>query len=125
MSLLDDFKARFPEIPSDKADELVPIYADIWHCYYGGSYDNACDREAILLLIAHMVVLDPGYSSGAGSGGNSKPSRNESSKTVGSVSVSYEASPQTGGDLSAWLRTTRYGQLFLAKSVGRSSVRVG
>jgi len=108
MALLDDFKARFPEIDSALADSLVPIYESVYHCYYNGNYDVVCEKEAILLIIAHLVTTDPSY---AGSG-SSAPSRSVSSKAVGSVSVSYDAGA-SGSDLTVWLNSTRYGQLFL------------
>lgn len=108
MSILDDFKARFPEIDPAKADVLVPIYENIYSCYYGGDYAVACDKEAILLLLAHLVVTDPQYTGGSGSA----PSRSTQSKTVGSVSVSYDA-VESGSNQTVWFNSTRYGQMFL------------
>ncbi len=108
MALLDDFKARFPEIDETLADQLVPIYEPVYPCYYGGDYTIDCDKEAILLIVAHLVVTDPTYTGS----GSSAPSRSVSSKSVGSVSVSYEAG-STGSDLTTWLKSTRYGQLFV------------
>jgi hypothetical protein len=105
VALLDDFIARFPEIDSDTANLLVPIYAEIWPCYYGGSYEDNCDKQAILLLMAHLVKTDPSVSSSA-------PSRAASSKSVGSVSVSYD-SLEAQSNTNAWLNSTRYGQMFL------------
>ena len=113
MSLLDDFIARFPEIDESVANRLVPIYADMWACYYGGSYDNECDKQAILLLVAHLVTTDPSVSGSA-------PARSESSKSVGSVSTSKDAI-ETLSISNAWLMSTRYGQMFLAitaKNIG-------
>lgn len=108
MALLDDFKARFPEIDPALADILVPIYESVYHCYYGGNYSDACDKEAILLIMAHLVVTDPSYTGS----GSAAPSKDVASKAVGSVSVSYTAG-STGSDLKSWLNSTRYGQLFL------------
>lgn len=113
MALLDDFITRFPEIDEATANALVPIYESLWSCYYGGSYDNECDKQAILLLMAHLVTTDPSVA------GNSA-SRSESSKSVGSVSVSYDAVDSMSGT-QAWLSSTRYGQMFLAltaKNIG-------
>lgn len=113
MALLDDFIARFPEIDSDTATQLVPIYEDLWPCYYGGSYEIDCDKQAIHLLMAHLVATDPSVSSAA-------PSRATSSKSVGSVSVSYD-SMEAQSNTNAWLGSTRYGQMFLAltsKNIG-------
>lgn len=108
MAILDDFKARFPEIDPSKADTLIPIYENIYQCYYGGQYSVPCDQEAILLLLAHLVVTDPSYSNGS----STAPSRSMASKTVGSVSVSYDAI-ESGSNQTVWFNSTRYGQMFL------------
>ena len=106
MTLLADFKIRFPEIDTAKADILVPIYEPTYPCYYGGDYLIDCDKQAILLLMAHLVTTDPSYT--------------ESSSGSPSKAVSYVAGA-TGNDLAVWLGSTRYGQLFLmvtANNVG-------
>jgi hypothetical protein len=108
MALLDDFKTRFPEIDPTLADMLVPVYKVAYPCYYGGDYLVDCDKQAILLLMAHLVTTDPSYTGS----GSAAPSQTVASKSVGSVSVSYVAG-STGSDLKAWLNSTRYGQLFL------------
>lgn len=107
MTILDDFKARFPEIDPTIADQLVPVYEPVYPCYYGGSYTVACDKEAILLLIAHLIVLDPAFTGSSGVA----PSKDVASKSVASVSTSYTAGA-TGSDLKVWLNSTRYGQMF-------------
>jgi len=108
MTLLVDFKARFPEIDAALADTLIPTYEPTYKCYYGGDYLVDCDKQAILLLMAHLVTTDPSYTGS----GSAAPSQTVASKSVGSVSVSYVAG-STGSDLKAWLNSTRYGQLFL------------
>ena len=108
MAFIDDFKDRFPEIDPTLADQLVPIYEQVYPCYYGGSYTVECDKEAILLLVAHMVASDPAYSGS----GSSSPTKSQASKAVGSVSVSY-AQPRSQSDFNIWLTSTRYGQLYL------------
>lgn len=115
MAILDDFKARFPEIDPLIADQLVPIYEPIYPCYYGGSYTVACDKEAILLLIAHLIVLDPSFNGSSGVA----PSKAVASKSVGSVSTSYVAG-ETGSDLKVWLNSTRYGQMFVMVTASHS-----
>lgn len=107
MALLDDFKARFTEIDATLANTLVPIYEPVYPCYYGGDYLVTCDKEAILLLMAHLIVTDPSYTGS----GSSASSQAVASKSVGSVSVSYAAG-SSGSDLMTWLNSTRYGQLF-------------
>ena len=108
MTLLVDFKARFPEIDTTKADILVPIYEPTYPCYYGGDYLIDCDKQAILLIMAHMVTTDPSYTGSS----SAAPSKALASKSVGSVSTSFVAGV-TGSDLKVWLGSTRYGQLFL------------
>ena len=106
MTILADFIVRFPEIDETTANALVPVYESLYPCYYGGNYENECDKQAILLLLAHLVVTDPSQSSSA-------PSRGTASKSVGSVSVSYDSmAPQS--NTNAWLSSTRYGQMFLS-----------
>lgn len=114
MALIDDFIAKFPEIDSSLATTIVPLYENSWECYYGGSYDNDCDREAILLLMAHFVTTDPSYSAG-----NMGPSKDVSSQSVGSVSVTYRGAGDSS-DFSSWIQSTRYGQLFWMKVMHHS-----
>lgn len=108
MALLDDFKGRFPEFPEDVADTFVPPLDGVWQFYYGGDYDVPRDREAILNLAAHLALMDSGTASNTGAAGY----RQSTSKSVGSVSVSYA----TGSDETAtdsFYMATRYGQRFL------------
>jgi hypothetical protein len=108
VTLLVDFKARFPEIDTAKADILVPIYEPTYPCYFGGDYLVDCDKQAILLLMAHLITTDPSYTGKT----TAAPSKAVASKSVGSVSTSFVAGV-TGNDLKVWLNSTRYGQLFL------------
>lgn len=114
MALLDDFKARFPNIDSALADMLVPVYEDEYPCYYGGSYENECDKKAILYLIAFFVTTDPSYT------GDDSPDKSISSQTVGSVSVSF-SSGSSDSDWEDWLKSNKYGQRYLmltSKNIG-------
>lgn len=105
MARIDDFKARFPNFDTTVVDSFFPIVEPLAVNYYGGDYDDsALDKEIILHLYAHMITLENTL--------NSKSVRNEASKSVGSVSVSYEAS-QTETGRMGWFNTTRYGQQFL------------
>lgn len=85
----------------------MPILEPVYPSYYAKAY-SAATKEATLNLLAHMLTDElqvvAGKSASAGI---------VSSKTVGSVSVSYEARSGSKGDLSDWLKTTRYGQRFL------------
>lgn len=99
MSIQDDFEARFPTIP------WVEAIASSWVAYTCLEYNDK-NKEAILNLIAHLLTL--GALAGAGGGA---PSRNVSSKSVGSVSVSYESGSGASG-MATWYGTTAYGQVF-------------
>ncbi len=97
--IIDDFKARFPEFPDSVVDPYLPILEPAYPCYFNRSYEG-CNVEAILNLIAHLLVLETGQGSEA--------SQLESSKSVGSVSVSYVA-PTASPNMYA---STKYGQRF-------------
>lgn len=102
MALIDDFKARFPEFATAVVDQYIPILEPVWPCYYNKSYE-ACNQEAILNLVAHLMVLET-------TAGNDGP-KTVASKSVGSVSVSYAVDPaQNGGSM---FNSTKYGQRFL------------
>lgn len=109
MALIDDFKVRFPEFDSTVVDNRLPFLEDVFHCYFGANYGaNACDDEAILQLLAHLMVLD-----GQTQNGNQLPLQLEASKSVGSVSVSYTAGFVSSSDRDAFFGLTMYGQMFL------------
>ena len=104
MALIDDFKTRFVEFDDTVVDQLFPAIEPIWPCYYGGDIENACDKEAILNLLAHLFVSEKDTSPDG--------LRVESSSSVGSVSSSFEATTSTGQS-SGFFKTTKYGQRFL------------
>ena len=112
MSLLSDFKARFPEFATATVDQYVPILEPVLPAYYGEDYDptNARNKEIVLNLTAHLIVMEtmPGSAS----------AQMVASKSVGSVSTSYQAATGSGGDLHDAMRGTRYGQRFLLLTVG-------
>lgn len=104
MAKIDDFKARFPNFDTSVVDSLFPVIQDLAICYYGGSYDESpCEKEIILNLYAHLLTLE--------NNATSETVRNQTSKSVGNVSVSFEASTEVG--TRGWFNTTRYGQQFL------------
>ena len=104
MALLEDFKARFPEFDEAVADSLVPALEPVLEIYYCGSLEVAREKEILLNLLAHLIILEDG--------GKSASMKDIASKSVGSVSVSY-ATPDANGDLQAFFGSTRYGQKFL------------
>lgn len=110
MSIQDDFEARFPTIP------WVEAIASTWIAYTCLPYNDK-NKEAILNLIAHLLTL------ASRPGGGASTSRNVASKSVGSVSVSYEASSTTGGNLGTWYGTTGYGQVFWLLTGRRTGAR--
>ena len=111
MSLIDDFKNKFPEFTASEIDTAFPIIEEELQCYFNYEYaDNKCINQAILYLAAHLYVTSGG-NGGAGDSG-STPRRMTASKTVGSVNVSYEPSGYTDS-FQMFLGSTLYGQKFL------------
>lgn len=105
MARIDDFKVRFPNFDTVVVDSLFPVIEPLSVHYYGGDYDGiAMDKEIFMQLWAHLITLENRTSD--------KSVRNESSKSVGSVSVSYEASQAETGRMG-FFNTTRFGQQFL------------
>jgi len=104
MAILDDFKARFPGIPTATADTYVPVLEAVWPQYFGGAYDTG-NKEIVLQLLAHLVTVDA--LAGAG------PMQTEASRSVGSVSVSFQAGAAAKSALTDFFRSTRYGQQYL------------
>jgi len=100
--LITDFKARFPAFATADVDTYLPVIEPVWASYYNKDY--ALNKEAVLNLVAHLLVFEIGTSSAA--------IQNEQSKSVGSLSVSYEQPPRAGA-LSDFFRLTKYGQRFL------------
>jgi len=109
MALIDDFKARFPEFDTTVVDQRLPFLEAVFCCYFGAVYGvSACDDEAILQLLAHLMVLD-----GQTQNGNPLPLQQETSKSVGNVSVSYTTGFASTSDRDAFFGLTTYGQMFL------------
>lgn len=111
MSLISDFKTKFPEFESTQVDTVFSSIEDELPCYFNYTYaDDNCINQAILYLAAHLYVVGGG-NGGSGSGGDS-PKRMTASKGVGSVNVSYESSGYTNST-EIFLGSTIYGQKFL------------
>lgn len=104
MALIDDFKARFPEFDTAVVDQYFPVVEQVYQCYYGGDVNVPCEKEAVLNLIAHLIVLEERTKQSA--------LRTTSSRAAGSVSLSYESSAN-GRNTSGFFDTTKYGQRFL------------
>jgi len=112
MSLIDDFKTRFPQFDTGAVDLAWPGIDPAYQCYYGAEYTGAvsCDTEIILNLCAHLFVVQTGSGNGA--------VQAVSSKSVGSVSTSYQVSEAT--DQSAFFMSSKYGQMFLQMTSSRA-----
>jgi len=111
MAIIDDFKARFPEFDTAVVDAKFPLIEPEWPCYYGAVYgETSCDDATILMLCAHLMAVEV---AAASQGGKGTSNRSTASKSVGSVSVSYDAATQSGGALFDFFRTTSYGQRYL------------
>ena len=110
MSLIDDFKGRFPAFDTDLVDSYWDSIEGAYPCYYGGAYTgvSGCDTEIILNLCAHLFLVQSDASTG--------PARAEESKTIGSVSVSYSSLSDRG----SFFMSTKYGQLFLQLTSARA-----
>lgn len=108
MSLTDDFKSRFPEFPTATVDTYVPVLETVYPSYYNKTYQSST-QEAILNLIAHLLVLET--QAAAGNSGATGPIQ---SKSVGGVSVSYALpSSSASGHLYNVFGSTKYGQRFM------------
>ena len=103
MALIDDFKARFPEFDVAVVNQYIPILEPVRSCYFVGAYTN-CNKEAVLNLLAHLLVIETGQ----GTSGQ----KSIASKSVGSVSLNYDARTTTGKN-SDFYSTTKYGQRFM------------
>ena len=103
MALIDDFKTRFPEFDTAVVDQYLPILDGVWPCYYGKPYED-CNQEAVLNLVAHLLIGESSASKAA--------AHVVASKSVGSVSTSYAAMSHTGGAGYDYFSTTKYGQRF-------------
>ena len=101
--LIDDFKARFPDFSETVVDKYFPAVEGVWQCYFPQPY-KSCNKEIILNLIAHLIVVEQ-------SPGNSSI-RSQTSRSVGSVSVSQSAISKADS-LTDMFSFTKYGQRFL------------
>jgi len=102
MSLIDDFKARFKEFDTAVVDEYMPILEPLYPCYFGGSYTE-CNKEKILNLLAHLLVMETTTSQSA--------IKDVVSQSVGEISVSY--AQLKANELTSFFNTTKYGQRYL------------
>lgn len=112
MTITADFKTRFPEFDTATVDTYLPILEPVYPSYYALAYTDAT-KEATLQLIAHLLVGE------TASGSSSASSQVVASKSVGSVSVSYQANQRAGGELNDFFAGTKYGQRFMLLTARR------
>lgn len=102
MTVIADFKTRFPEFSTSQVDTYLPIQIELWPCFWGGDYED-CGVEIVLNLLAHLLVQETTSGTGA--------LKDENSKSVGNVSASYNI--ETKSERALWFRSTKYGMKFL------------
>lgn len=111
--LIDDLKAKFPNIDPAVIATYFPLYETTYTCYYGAEYgSNTCDDEVILYLLAHLITIADTNTSG-------ESIKQVGSDSVGSVSTSYIANALDNDD--KFYTSTLYGQTFkllIAKNQG-------
>ena len=106
MAVINDFKSRFTEFNTSDIDTYLPALIEEYPFFYGGDYDESDNEKFIILyLLAHLLKGEIVSQS------NSDPDKIESSKSVGSVSVSYFNGQYN--DQDEFFMTTRYGQRYL------------
>lgn len=107
MAFIDDFKARFPEIPTARVDTYFPLNENTYRCYFNALYTGVtgnCNDEAILLLMAHLITIDSQKGSSA--------KKDVTSKSADGVSVSF-ATPATINSNDIFFMSTSYGQRYM------------
>jgi hypothetical protein len=105
MSLLDDFKERFPNFDPETVDALFPDVQDDYPNYYDYVYGvSAVIDRAILLLCAHLFVVETLPSDGQVG--------QLSQSGVRSVSGSFRVQADTT-DWRTFFEATKYGGRFL------------
>jgi hypothetical protein len=101
MTIQTDFEERFAGVVPPIVWQ--PWVESVWPSYACCMVYDDKNKEAILNLIAHLLLLDSMPGTGA--------ARTEESKAVGSVSVSYGSSMSDDG-LKAFFNSTKYGQRY-------------
>lgn len=104
MTLIDDLKARFPDLDEVVVDKYLSFYENNYQCYYGAEYGlNSCDDEVLLNLFAHLITVANDTTDG-------ESIKQVSSESVGSVSTSYIANALDNND-KFWTSSI-YGQTY-------------
>lgn len=94
---------RFPNECQDTIEDTFPLIENSISCYYGGSFDNDCNKERLLLLAMHLILVENMSST--------ETFQSVASQSVGGISVSYNAVSSTNVN-DNFFQTTKYGQQF-------------
>lgn len=113
--VIDDFRAAFPEFTDETVypDEMLTFWSklaeyQVVQCVWGDLYPTAVE-----LYVAHEITMAAQNVKIAATGGSPGQSGGiANNKTVGSVSVGYDAASQSEKDAGWWNRTTYGQQLF-------------
>lgn len=117
MSLEEDFKKRFENFKEDEINTYLPIFLESYKAYYNFEYGkNKTDDEAILMLIAHLIIT------AKNSLNNQGANLMISSQSVDGVSVSYVTPTSNNND--DFYYSTIYGQTFLRLKKSRIGVYI-
>lgn len=103
MTITTDFQTRFPELSTTIDDN--PEVLNYWSAYDARTYDatNAANKEGILNLVAHLLVVLTSGDAGA--------AREITSQTIGRVSATYSATEGLNA-YGQFFASTKYGQQY-------------
>ena len=118
---VDDFRQSFPEFTQAKyPDAVIQNFIDQSSCYVSdrncGIIRNKCRKLAIMLMIAHLLILNNKAvsSNGLGTTGVS------TGATLDMISLTFAAPPFNNSLWKSWIWSTPYGQrlygLLMAKA---------
>ena len=110
-----EFKAKYPQFDS-VSDAVIQAQIDLFGCLYQGDY--GCSSEYLLgLFVAHQVYVATAPGSG--------PVQAIASRSVGDVSISYNAS--SGAAAAGDFASSKYGLEFsrLMRMFGMGPIMAG
>lgn len=108
------FENKFPEI--DFIDNEWDLAVGLYPCFYGAEWDtNPCDDNAILYLLAHLIITIQHQQGKTGAFVGVVGDGRLQSKSVGNVSASYAITPFTTEQELKYgeFMTTSYGKTYL------------
>lgn len=108
MELYENFREAFVEFDDYPESRVRYFLERAVDAIPEGHFGRETDFGRFLYVAHHLTVLGSGE---AGSSVGSTPKTGIASKTVGSVSISYDTSSSTEADAGYW-NATGYGRLF-------------